>query len=333
MMYISKNKKSGIYYIYYRKDDGKKTRVSTRTKVKSSALKFLKDFDKRLKQSNQQPSFTMNDLKVKYLGMIQITHTKNSWRNSRQSLEKFIAAVGSDVEVKDITKSMAESFILTTYQRAKYTASLYLRNLKALFNRAIDWDYIDKNPFKGIKLSIPENNPVFINKKELNMIIKQESNQTLAMIYKFAYYTGMRQGELINLEWSDIDLKRKVIKVRCKTDFKTKSKREREIPIAKPVKKILKNVNRRTGYVFSKNGNRYSGSYLAHRLKINIRALGMNDDIHFHTLRHSFASNLVQRGASIIVVKELLGHSNISVTMRYSHLRSEDLVKAIKVLD
>jgi len=331
-MYISKNRKSGIYYIYYRKDDGKKTRVSTRTKLKSEAMKFLKDFDKRLKKSIQQPSFTMEQLKSKYLGVIEITHTKNSWRNSRQALEKFIAAVGSDTQVRDVTKSMAESMILTIYQRAKYTASLYLRNLKAVFNRAIDWGYIDKNPFKGIKLSIPENNPVFINKKELNMIIKHEPDPVLAMIYKLAYYTGMRQGELINLEWSDIDLKRKVIKVRSKNDFKTKSKREREIPIAKPVKKILKHVNGRTGYVFNKNGDRYSGSFLSHRLKKNIRALGMNDKIHFHSLRHSFASNLVQKGASIIVVKELLGHKSISVAMRYSHLRSEDLEKAIKML-
>jgi len=332
-MYISKNKKSGIYYIYYRKDDGKKTRVSTRTKLKSEAMRYLTDFDKRLKISIQQPSFTMEQLKSKYLGVIEITHTKNSWRNSRQALEKFITVVGSDVEVKDISRSMAESFILTIYQRAKYTASLYLRNLKAVFNRAIDWGYIDKNPFKGIKLSIPENNPVFINKKELNMIVKKEPDPVLAMIYKLAYYTGMRQGELINLEWDDIDLKRKVIKVRSKTDFKTKSKREREIPIAKPVKKILNRVNERTGYVFNKNGDRYSGSFLAHRFKKNIRALGMNDDIHFHSLRHSFASNLVQKGVNIYVVQKLLGHSSISTTQRYSHLQNFNLVEAINELN
>jgi integrase len=332
-MYISRNTRSGIYYIYYRKDDGKKTRVSTRTKLKREAMKYLKDFDKKLNKSSQQPSFTMNDLKVKYLNVIEITHTKNSWRNSRQALEKLISFVGSNTQVRDVSKSMAESFILSTYQRAKYTASLYKRNLHAVFNRAIDWGYIEKNPFKGIKLSIPENHPVFINKKELNMIVKQERDPTLAMIYKFAYYTGMRQGEVINLEWNDIDLKRKVIKVRSKQDFKTKSKREREIPIAKPVKKILNLFNGRTGYVFNKNGDRYSGSFLAHRFKKVVRALGMNDDIHFHSLRHSFASNLVQKGVSINIVKELLGHSNISVTMRYAHLDSSSLVSAVKLLD
>ena len=68
-MYLGKNKKSGIYFIYYRQPNGKKTRKSCGTKLKSEALKFLSEFEKKYKwQANQPPSFTMNQLKVKYHG-------------------------------------------------------------------------------------------------------------------------------------------------------------------------------------------------------------------------------------------------------------------------
>jgi integrase len=240
--------------------------------------------------------------------------------------------LGSDTDVKDITRSMAESFILNAYQRSKWSASLQLRHLKAVFNRAIDWDYIDTNPFKGIKLKIPVNNPVFINKKELELIVGKESNRTLASLYRFAFYSGMRLGEIVNLTWDDVDMKAKLIQVKNKTGFTTKSKRERVIPISKPLKKILKSVKSNGSYVFSKNGERFNPTYASRAFKKCIRTLGLNDKIHFHTLRHSFASCLAQAGVNLYVIQKLLGHSKITTTQIYSHLRTEDLVKAINEL-
>ena len=64
-----------------------------------------------------------------------------------------------------------------------------------------------------------------------------------------------------------------------------------------------------------------------------VRECGMNDRIYFHSLRHSFASNLVQRCASIYVIKELLGHSDIQTTQIYSHLQKDNLVNVVSLLD
>jgi integrase/recombinase XerD len=276
----------------------------------------------------------MNDLFKKYLNAIEITHTKNSWRHSRHSLEKFIDFVGSDTQVKDVTKSMAESFILTTYQRAKYSAAMKLRHLKACFNKAIDWGYIDKNPFKGIKLSIPQNNPIFINKKELELIVSKEANPTLTLLYRFAFYSGMRLSEITNLEWDDdVNMKEKLIYVQNKDPFTTKGKKERVLPISKSLKKILKGVKSKDGIVFSNNGKKFNPTYVSKSFKKCVMASGLNSKIHFHSLRHSFASNLAQRGINLYVIQKLLGHSKITTTQIYSHLRNEDLVKAIKVLD
>ena len=332
-MYLGKNKKSGTYYIYYRQPNSKKTRKSCGTKLKSEALKFLSEFEKKLKQqSNQPPSFTMNQLKVKYLGMIEVTHTRQNWRHSRHSLEKFIEVVGSETDVKDITRSMAETFILNAYQRSKWSASLQLRHLKAIFNRAIDWGYIDVNPFKGIKLKIPVIHPVFINKKELELIVSKESDHTLALLYRWAFFSGMRLGEIVQLLWDDVNMKTKIIQVKNKDGFTTKSKRERVVPISKPLKRILKSVKSNGSYVFSKNGERFNPTYASRAFNKCVRFAGLNDKIHFHTLRHSFASNLAQKGINLYVIQKLLGHSNITTTQIYSHLRTEDLVKAINEL-
>ena len=88
------------------------------------------------------------------------------------------------------------------------------------------------------------------------------------------------------------------------------------------------------GYVFCKeDGEKFTGDYFSRRFKRACRAAGMNKSIHFHSLRHSFASNLAQQGVSLYVIKELLGHSSVSTTEIYSHLNLETLKKAISVLD
>jgi len=149
----------------------------------------------------------------------------------------------------------------------------------------------------------------------------------------------MRLGEIINLKWNAVDLTAKTILV-CNTEqFTTKSKKERIIPISK---KIFDLLNRRIPkiisikndeYVFPKmKGIKYNEDYVSKSFKKAVRAAQLDDAIHFHTLRHSFASNLVQRGASIYVVKELLGHGDISTTQIYSHLQKENLVNAVNLL-
>ncbi len=88
------------------------------------------------------------------------------------------------------------------------------------------------------------------------------------------------------------------------------------------------------GYVFCKeDGEKFTGDYFSRRFKRACRAAGMDKSIHFHSLRHSFASNLAQQGVSLYVIKELLGHSSVSTTEIYSHLNLETLKEAISVLD
>ncbi len=80
-------------------------------------------------------------------------------------------------------------------------------------------------------------------------------------------------------------------------------------------------------------GEKYTGDYFTKRFKRASKQVGIDKAIHFHSLRHSFASNLVQKGVSLYSVKELLGHSTISTTEIYSHLNLDTLREAESALD
>ena len=125
----------------------------------------------------------------------------------------------------------------------------------------------------------------------------------------------------------------RTIRIRNKDGFTTKSKKERVIPMNHVVFDILSKIERKCTYVFSKSQFRFKPDYVSKQFKKCIKATNLNQKIHFHSLRHSFASNLVQKGADIYVVQKLLGHSSISTTQIYSHLNQNNLERAIKLLD
>ena len=167
----------------------------------------------------------------------------------------------------------------------------------------------------------------------MKLIVEKENNPTLTSIYSFAFYTGMRLSEIINLEWNDVDLNSRIIKVRNKAGFTTKSKKERVIPISNVVYDILINLNYYSNYIFEKNKMKFNPTYVSRKFKLCVNSTTLNQKIHFHTLRHSFASNLVQKNVNIYTVQKLLGHSNISTTQIYSHLNQDNLINAINLLN
>jgi site-specific recombinase XerD len=123
-------------------------------------------------------------------------------------------------------------------------------------------------------------------------------------------------------------------------NFETKSGRTRQIPLTIKLSTLLKlhklecvkKYKRLPEYVFVHSGHRYSPSYVSDTFTKTARKAGL-EGVHFHTLRHSFASLLVQRGVSLYVVQGLLGHSSIRVTEQYAHLAPSTLRKGIDALD
>ncbi len=187
---------------------------------------------------------------------------------------------------------------------------------------------------------LPTAIPLFINSSELMKILEHKDNENLRDIFNLAFQTGMRLGEILNLKWNCIDFKERLTTVANIETFTTKNKKERIIPMNDGLIEMLNWRKPRIisivkcDFIFQETfGNKYDEGYVSKKFKEAVREAKLNDKIHFHTLRHSFASNQVQRGVSLYVVKELLGHESIQTTQIYSHLQKEDLIKAVALLN
>jgi site-specific recombinase XerD len=339
-MFLGK-RKSGIYFVeYFDEIENKSKRVSTGSKDEEEALKFLANFktDKII-----QPKYKSKSLKVfrdEYLKFISATHSKAYLKSVGLSFSQLEKYFKREISLIQISPLDAQRFITSIYQRAEYSARLYKRTLNAAFNRAVDWEYLTENPFRRVKLGRAKKTfPVFINETQIENILQATVDQTFKAAFQTAFYTGMRLSELINLKWKNVDFTGNVINVINDNTFNTKNKKDRIIPMTEKLANMLferskgPNKIKEDDYVFkSKKMMRFNADFLSKSFKDAVRAAGIDDRVHFHTLRHSFASNLVQKGVPLYVVKELLGHEDMSTTQIYSHLNREALRDAVKLL-
>ena len=224
---------------------------------------------------------------------------------------------------------------LYNLKESSKTKAHYLTVLKSFYNYMLDMDCISKNPCDDIKSpKIPKNLPKFLTEEEVFKLLDIKCTKPIdyrnkAML-EVLYATGMRISELLNLEISNINYIDESIKVMGK------GSKERIIPISDVTIKYLKIYideyrnfilkNNTSEYVFiNYNGKRMSRQGFFKILKYVCQKSGINKDISPHVLRHSFATHLLNNGADLRIIQELLGHENISTTEIYSHISNEKI--------
>ncbi len=327
------------YFEYFDETENRIKRVSTKCRKKNEAIKFLTTFKEKLQNKPKTNFILLNDFKKLYLENTRITCSQKYVESIEVAFTLLERDFGN-VSLSKFCYSQLERFFNKTFQRTNYGAKLYLNTLRSAFQKAVQWNYFSENPLLKIKLpKIPKNNPLFVNEIELNDIINQENQQTLKDVYLFAFHTGMRLGEITNLKWSQIDFSERIISVVNTEDFTTKGKKERIIPINERLFFILSNrlpkimdISKDV-YLFNKNGFKFNEDYISKQFKKALRKTNLKPAIHFHDLRHSFASNLVMKGVPLYTVMELLGHQDIKTTQIYSHLKMDNLKDAVRVLE
>jgi integrase len=152
------------------------------------------------------------------------------------------------------------------------------------------------------------------------------------LIVVFAALSGMRQGEILSLKWSQIDLTNRMVRIESRKDFRTKSGKRRTIPLGSGAVCLLRGLEQGgpDRFVFTLGGSQLRGVWVGTKLRRYVRSLGINRKLNFHSLRHSFASWLAMDGVSIYQISKLLGHSDVSVTQEfYAHLQPESLRDAV----
>jgi len=249
-------------------------------------------------------------------------YRKSSWVNGNGH------PIENDEEVTEKTRKGARA----------HTINFEVDTLRMIFNLAIKWNYIKDNPTKGVKrLKVDDAKPPrFLTKKECQKLL-DESPSELYPVYFTFLNTGMRKAELENLQWSDIDLRRKRILIRRKENWQPKTG-ERELPINDDLFQLLKDLKEQANrsdnedYVFSIIHSGHSHNWLRLELIKIARKAGIKDLTKIHTLRHTFASHLVMNGVDLPTVKRLMGHTDIQTTLIYAHLASEHLTDAVNKL-
>lgn len=210
------------------------------------------------------------------------------------------------------------------------TVNFELTALKSIFYYAMRMQYLEVNPVTGVKKLKVEDAQKrrFLTEDECRTLLGAVSSKYHPMFYMLIN-TGMRRSEIIHLEWSDIDQENRVIKIQHKPFWNPKSG-EREIPINDGLLEVIKNIPRKGNFVFcSKRGKRLNLDKVRLHLIKSARLAGISNLTQVHSLRHSFCSQLLQKGVDLPAVQKLMGHSNIQTTMIYAHQTTEQLRNAV----
>lgn len=175
--------------------------------------------------------------------------------------------------------------------------------------------------------------PVILNRSELKELFNAPKLLKHRIVLALIYSAGLRGREVINLRINDVDFERKTIHIR-----QSKYKKDRIIPlsdfIASGLKKYL-SVEHPYQWLFNgkDSGSQYSVQGLSWVIHEALKKTNIKKEINLHSLRHSYATHLLEEGVNIVTVKELLGHAQITTTIIYLHVAQLDVVKAHSPLD
>ena len=336
-MFCLSKRSNGFYYVFYDTPSGKRTCISSKTKYKVEANRFLSNFKEEIKKRNERKfiSLSLSQFTSEFLIYSQTIHTPKTTVAYRQALN-FLQKYFDNVRISEITNAQ----IVKYFENRVKTSSIYqarkdLICFNSCFNHAVKQKLLIENPCKVIKrFKIPEKQPLFFSKIDFEMLLRVIDNQDIKDLVQFAVNTGLRQMELLTLHWNQINFKDKTL-ILDNRNYQTKSKRIRSVPLNIKAFQILTERERDKvkEIIFTFNGKTVNPFFLMKQFKKYVIEAKLNPALSFHSLRHTFASWLIQRGISIYSVSKLLGHSNIKVTEIYSHLRSEDLMSSVSKLN
>ena len=271
-----------------------------------------------------------------YLDFLEIEkglseNTIEAYRRDLTDFLDFCAGKGTD-DLNKIDRSHINGYILKLHDE-KYTPTSVMRktaSLRGFFKWLCANEICAKNPALTLEQpKIPKKLPKVMTIDEINTILAQNLTKREKVILELLYGCGLRVSELVNLKINDIDITAKYLQCTGK------GSKERIVPIGSKAIKAIKDYLKERDFILQKN-RQTSKNLLLNDEGKNITRQDVYNFIHKqgekihksispHTLRHSFATHLLENGADLRVVQELLGHSDVATTQLYTHISKKRL--------
>jgi integrase/recombinase XerD len=289
-------------------------------------------------EMNKSDQICLKDFKDEFLEYSLGVHSRKTHKTHRTAFQEFIRVEGNKplnaIGVREI-----EHFLSVKKREAsEWTARKYYGSLAAAFQKAVHWEHIKVNPFKKVKKpKPPELFPLYFSEKEFNSMLSVMYEKDFKELCVSALLSGLRLGELLSLQWKDVDSVSKIILVRNSETFTTKSRKNRAVPISDELFEMFmqrkENIRNESDFVFhDPKGNQLKEKTVSQKFKKYVRRAKLNDKLHFHSLRHTFATHLVKKSVPLFAIQKLLGHSTSKTTEVYSHLLPQQLHREVNIL-
>jgi len=267
--------------------------------------------------------------------MLQVMQQKNF---SENTIRTYIGCLGSMAKNLNkspdlLTVSEINEYFLRSFVGKKLGGSAIRQTIGAL---KILYVYVLKRNWNKIDFPRPKAEkkyPNILSKEDVKSIINVTRNLKHKTLIMLAYSSGLRLGELLNLRLEDIDSKRMQILVK-----QAKGHKDRNVilsPLILTQLRIYWKEYQPVNYLFEgfSRNRKYSYRSAQNIIKRSVQLAGIKRKVTFHTLRHSFATHLVEDGVDVIIVQRLLGHTTLKTTSVYLHLQNYDISKVQSPLD
>ncbi|MFH1867453.1 MAG: tyrosine recombinase XerC [Candidatus Omnitrophota bacterium] len=270
---------------------------------------------------------------IRYLE-IEREASKHTILNYKVDLKTFSSFLGNkELEMVDYLTIRQFLAYLKQKKLARASIARSLSVLRSFFKFLVREGLFKNNPLSGITTPKREKRlPVFLQENEVAKLLEAPPDNLMGQrdraILETLYSTGMRVSELVNMDVDNCDFIGGVVKVYGK------GKKERFTPIGNVAIKAIRRYLKASGHLrlqgagaifLNKSGKRITERSIRRILDRYIRDVSLNENISPHSLRHSFATHLLNRGADLRVVQELLGHASLSTTQIYTHVSTEKL--------
>lgn len=270
---------------------------------------------------------------AEYLDFLEIEKglSKNTLEAYRRDLSNFFDFC-NDIDISKIQRTQINSYVRNLHEK-KYSPTSIMRkiaSLRVFFKWACANEKTKSNPTLTLEQpKIPQKLPKVMTAEEINSILNQDLSKLHRVIIELLYGCGLRVSELVNLKINDYDLNGKYL------ECTGKGSKDRIVPLGKKAISAIKNYLPEREYTLQKYNLQSKQLLINEKGKqvtrqevytfIHEQGKKLHKAISPHTLRHTFATHLLENGADLRVVQELLGHSDVSTTQLYTHISKKRL--------